>query len=278
MPFPSKVRISGQPSGARLDHPLQVKRLHMRGAAAGQLLYLPFPDRHAGRAGDRGARRLHRAARGLDRGELAEPVGVLLLRQVQHRVQRVHVAPARRPVGDPRHRDLPELRHQRPFRPFSARVRGDPVLPGHVMPPVLAGGRQVQPALEQPPQQLPAPHAPAVLPAQRAAAPPPPRRHPVLQLREALPGLRERLVPARRVPLHRAPSFAIRSSDNQDRNEKEPFKHAPTRANRTQRQRTTLKLFTLHHPRRAAPDSVSGRSRGTVTGDNESRCAEPSDP
>ncbi len=85
----------------RLDHPLQVKRLHVRGAAAGQLFRLAFPDLHAGRAGDRGGRCLVRAARGLDGGELPEPVGVLFLRQVQRRVQRVHVRPARRPVGDP---------------------------------------------------------------------------------------------------------------------------------------------------------------------------------
>jgi len=36
--------------------------------------------------------------------------------------------------------------------------------------------------------------------------------------------------------LHRAPSFAIRSSNNQDRNGKEPFKHAPAQANQTARQ------------------------------------------
>src|SRR5271166_7138456 len=91
----------GQPLAPRLrrpDHPLQVKRLHVGGAAAGKLLYLPFSYPHAGRAGDRGTCSLYRAARGLDRGEPAEPVGVLLLRQVQRRIQRVHVAPARRPV------------------------------------------------------------------------------------------------------------------------------------------------------------------------------------
>ena len=237
MPFPSKVSISGHPSGAGLDHPLQVERLHVRGGAAGQLLHLPFPDPHPGRAGDRGARRLHRAARRLDRGELPQPVGVLLLRQVQRRVQRVHVAPARRPVRDPRHRDLPEPRHQRPG-PALLRPRArHAVLPGHVMPPFLAGSRQVQPVLEQPPQQPPAPHVQlflqlTVLQPRRLL-----RRQPVRDPPEALPRLRERPVLAGHVPLHRAPSFPFWSSDNQERNEKEPFTHAPTRANRTQRQR-----------------------------------------
>src|SRR5271165_868761 len=78
----------------RDDHAGQIERLHMRGAAAGQLLCLPFSYYYAGRAGDRGGRRLHRAARGLDRGQLAQPVGVLLLRQVQFPVQQVHVRPA----------------------------------------------------------------------------------------------------------------------------------------------------------------------------------------
>ena len=179
----------------------------MRGAAAGQLLQLPFPDRHAGRAGDRGARRLDRAARRLDRGELPHPVRVLFLRQVQLRVQRVHVRPARHPVRDPRHRDLPELRHQRPgTAPFRARAH-NAVRPGHVIPPFLAGSRQVQPVLEQPPQQLPAPHLQLVL--QLAVLQPRRilRRQPLSQLREALPGLRERPVRPRHIPLHRAPSF-----------------------------------------------------------------------
>ena len=82
-------------SRRRADHPLQVERLHVRGGMAGQLLQLPFPDPHPGRAGNRGARRLDRAPRRLDRGQLAQPVGMLLFRQVQLRVQRVHVRPAR---------------------------------------------------------------------------------------------------------------------------------------------------------------------------------------
>jgi len=202
-----------------------------------QPLCLPFPDPHAGRAGDRGARRLHRAARGLDRGELPQPVRVLVLRQVQRRVRRVHVRPARRPVRDPRHRDLPELRHQRPL-PASFRPRADDaVLPGHVITPLLGRSRRAQPVLEQLPHQLPAPHAElflqvSVLQTRRLF-----RRCPLLKLTEALPRVRERLAAGRHIPLHRAPSFAIRSSDNRDRNEKEPFKHAPTRANRTWRQR-----------------------------------------
>ena len=190
----------------RADHPLQVKRLHVRGGPAGQLLQLPFPDRHAGRAGDRGARRLGRAARGLDRGELPQPVGVLLFRQVQLRVQRVHVRPARHPVRDPRHRDLPELRDQWPGPVFFRTRARNAVLPAHVMPPHLTRGRQVQPVLVQPPQQLPAPHVQlflqlAVLQPRRI------RRQPLFQLRVALPGLRECPVRPRHIPLHRAPSF-----------------------------------------------------------------------
>ena len=52
----------------RLD--LMAARLHVRGSAADHLLQLPFPYPHAGRAGDRGTRRVDRAVGGLDRGEL----------------------------------------------------------------------------------------------------------------------------------------------------------------------------------------------------------------
>ena len=44
------------------------------------------------------------------------------------------------------------------FRRFCAGVPDDLVLPGHVMPPLLGRSRRVQPVLEHPPQQLPAPH------------------------------------------------------------------------------------------------------------------------
>src|ERR1035437_4759040 len=47
----------------RLHDPLQVKGLHMRGSPAAHVLQLPFPYPHAGRAGDRSLRVLHRAAR-----------------------------------------------------------------------------------------------------------------------------------------------------------------------------------------------------------------------
>jgi hypothetical protein len=69
------------------------------------------------------------------RGEPAQPVGMLLLRQVQRRIQRVHVAPAWRPVGDPRHHDLPGVPRSRTrvcrgrVRPLSARVRTTPSSP-----------------------------------------------------------------------------------------------------------------------------------------------------
>ena len=175
MPFPSKVSTSGQPPGAGLDDPVQVKRLHVGGGPAGQLLQLPFPDPHPGRAGDRGLRGLHRAARGLDGGELPQPVGVLLLRQVQRRVQKVHVAPSRRPVGDPRHRDLPEPRHQRPVRPLSARVRTTPSSP-------VTSSRRSSPAASRsrcPWNSLRSssrPRSPAVPPGQHGADPAAPRQ------------------------------------------------------------------------------------------------------
>jgi len=75
------------------------------------------------------------------------------------------------------------------------------------MPAFLAGSCQVQPVLEQPPQQLPAPRIQlflqlTVLQSRRIL-----RRHPVLKILIALPGLRERPVLPWRVPLHRAPSF-----------------------------------------------------------------------
>lgn len=80
-------------------------------------------------------------------------------------------------------------------------------------------------------------------------------------LRELLPRPAESLIPAgRRVPLHRAPSCAIRSSDNQDRNEEKPFKHAPTRTNRHQAAHHA-KSPESRHPRRAAP---FGEDVGTV--------------
>jgi hypothetical protein len=191
-----------------LDPAPGVKLLHVRGPAPGQFLDLPFPDLHAGRAGDCGARALHRAARRLDRGEFPQPVRVLLLRQVQHRVRRVHIAPPRRPVRDPRHPDLAEHRHQRPG-PASFRSRtGRAVLPGHVMPPFLAGRREVQPVLEQPAQQLPSPLAQLFFQVSMLQPCRFLRRHPAGDLPEALPRLDERPVFRRRVPLHRAPSFS----------------------------------------------------------------------
>ena len=80
------------PVRRRSDHPGHIEGFHVGGGAADHLLQLPLPDPHAGRAGDRGTRRVDRAAGGLDRGELPQPAGMLLLRQVQRRVQRVHVA------------------------------------------------------------------------------------------------------------------------------------------------------------------------------------------
>ena len=75
------------------------------------------------------------------------------------------------------------------------------------MPPLLAGSRQVQPVLEQLPQQPPAPHIQlffqlTMLQPRRVL-----RRQPVLQLTEALPRLPERAVLAGHILLHRAPSF-----------------------------------------------------------------------
>jgi hypothetical protein len=120
------------------------------------------------------------------------------------------------------------------------------------MPPLLLRGHQVQAALEQPPQQLPAPHVQlvfqlTVLQPRRLL-----RRHPVLKLTEALPWLRERLVAGRHVPLHRAPSFAIRSSDN--RIAKEGALYARTDTTKPDTPPPSgLNRFTLHHLRRAAP-------------------------
>src|ERR1035438_6582158 len=102
------------------------------------------------------------------------------------------------------------------------------------MPPLLGRSRRVQPVLEQPPLQLPAPRLQLLLQVSVLQPGRLLRRRPLLKLTEALPRLRERLVLGRHVPLHRAPSFAIRSSDNRDRNEKEPSTHTPTRQNRTQ--------------------------------------------
>src|ERR1035441_4029226 len=113
----------------------------MRGSPAGHVLQLPFSYPHAGRAGDRGLRVLHRAACRLDGGEPPQPVGVLLLRQVQRRVRRVHIRPARRPVRDPRHADLPEPRHQRPGpAPLGAGTQPPAPPPRGAGPPGPAAG------------------------------------------------------------------------------------------------------------------------------------------
>jgi hypothetical protein len=86
--------------------------------------------------------------RGLYCGELAQPVRLLFLRQVQLRVQRVHVGRTRRPVCRPGHRDLAEHRRKRPaVVPFHPRAR-DTVRPRHILTALLTRRQQLVQFLE----------------------------------------------------------------------------------------------------------------------------------
>src|SRR5260370_158702 len=168
--------------------------------------HLPFAQLDSGGTGDRGGAVAEGPAGGLDDGKLAQPVGVLFLRQVQRRIQRVHVRGARRPVGHPRHRDLPEHRRERPVMiPFRPRAR-DAVRTPHRITALLAGGKQVQVTLVQPAQQLPTPRRELVLQFRMRHL----RRlragQPRLGLLIAPPGLRERPCRLPRVLLHLSPA------------------------------------------------------------------------
>jgi hypothetical protein len=102
---PNQAMLSSQPSTAA--HTYRTSGAITQRCAAGQHQQLVIerrtgPARRVQRADVRGGR------------QLAQPVGVLFLRQIQRRVRRVHIGRPRRPVGDPSHRDLPEHRRQRP--------------------------------------------------------------------------------------------------------------------------------------------------------------------
>jgi hypothetical protein len=78
----------------------------------GEVLHLAFAQSDPGGPADRLDRLVERPAGGLDGGQLAKPMGVLLLGQVQHRVGRVQVGGPGGAVGDARDADLAEHRGQ----------------------------------------------------------------------------------------------------------------------------------------------------------------------
>ena len=133
-----------------------VERVYVRRGAAGELLGLPLAEPHPGGPLDGRGHAVERAAGRLQRGQLPQPVRMLLLRQVQPLIGRVHVRQPPCPVGHPGHRDLAEHRHQRAgmillrARPRLALRAGD------VLAALLARRLQVQAVLAQDPLQLPA--------------------------------------------------------------------------------------------------------------------------
>jgi len=145
------------------------------------------------------------------------------LRQAQRRIRRVHVRRPRRPVRHPGHGDLPEHRRQRPGVTGLRAGPGHAVSAGHLLLALLAGRPQVQVILVHPPQQLPA-AASAAPPAPRASGPRPPGRTATpLSLRKTPWTAQTAPRPAPAHTLASGSFLPFWSSNNQERNGKEPL-------------------------------------------------------
>jgi hypothetical protein len=105
-----------------------VEGIHVHRRRRGQLFNLPFADAYRGSPLDRGRRVGERAGGLLHSGQLAQPGGLLLGRQVAHRVGRVQIGASARSVGDTGHRHRPEpggqLPGPAPLRPTAALTLG----------------------------------------------------------------------------------------------------------------------------------------------------------
>jgi len=110
-------------------------------AAVGEVLQLAFAQLLSGAVADRSHRVVERAAGGLDRGEVAQPVRVFLGRQVEHRVGGMQVGLPGCAVGQPRDLDRPE---------DGGKLAGVAGLDSASTDPV--GGRDIDPALPHRPQ------------------------------------------------------------------------------------------------------------------------------
>jgi hypothetical protein len=137
----------------RRSRALLVEGVEVDGGARGELLDLALAQPLPGRPLERVDGVIERAARGLDRGQSAQPVRVLLDRQAQARVGRTQVAMAALPIRQPRHRDGPEHGPQRPLMPGLGRAARHAVSIDDALDAPLAQRAQVDMVLHQLAQQ-----------------------------------------------------------------------------------------------------------------------------
>jgi hypothetical protein len=131
----------------------EVEGVHVGRRASSEVLDRSLTDPHP--AGPLDCRRgvVERAAGRFDRGEAAQPVGVLLRGQVQHRVGWVQVGVPSPPVGDARDHHIAEPGSQQPFPPGLGRAPHDLTNVDHRIQPCLVFSPQIQAVLEQLAQQ-----------------------------------------------------------------------------------------------------------------------------
>jgi hypothetical protein len=120
------------------------------------LLNLPVAQPLPGGLGDRPGRLGERATGRFDRGEPAQPMGVLLCGQVQHGISGVQVGVGAGTVGETFHAHVAKHRRQRPRPPRLDGVAGDLVGVDHIGQPRFPLGAPVQVVLDQLAEQLPA--------------------------------------------------------------------------------------------------------------------------
>jgi len=151
-----------------------IKGVHVRGGPPGKLLHLALARHCPGGAGDGVRGGLGRTAGGLDRRQLAHPVGVLFFWQVQLRVRRVQVRRSRCPVGHPGHRHPTEHGHQAPLVTGFRTGPGGAVRAGHPGTALLPGCPEDPGGLDAAVAAVPGLAHPAAPPAPHASADPPP--------------------------------------------------------------------------------------------------------
>ena len=122
-----------------------VEALDVSCRAAGQLLDLSLAEADAGRALDRGPRLLVTAPGALDRGELAQAVGVDLLWQVELGVFQMEVLPLLGALGEAADRDLAEDRLERAHMSGLDYAMKLASSVAYLIGTRLAGGAQVEP-------------------------------------------------------------------------------------------------------------------------------------
>jgi hypothetical protein len=141
-------------SASRATAP-RVEGVEIGRGRGGELFGLAFAQPHPRDTLDGLDRAVERATRRFDRGQAAQPVRVLLDRQVQLGVGRVEVGCPRCAVGQALHADLAEHRRQCSGVPAFDPRAVHPVGIDHLVGAAFAGRPQIQMILRQLPHQLP---------------------------------------------------------------------------------------------------------------------------